>query len=160
MRSARLTGVLLAHLLQRLLLVSEALAVVVLAAGEVVAEGLLVEVRVERRRGRGRRGRIAPNGGRRAAPPTCAARAVGGRRRGEQRGAERRGDGRHRRGRARGESWWRRGAQWRRALAAGELGAAAKRTANGIAGVGRHGTRFSYLPPRLSPSRALVNGVP
>jgi hypothetical protein len=65
-RAALLTGVLLAHELQRLLLVAEALAVVVLAAREVVAEGLLVEVRVERRR-RWRRGRVAPDGGGRAA---------------------------------------------------------------------------------------------
>jgi hypothetical protein len=73
--------------------VAEALAVVVLAAREVVAEGLLVEVRVERRR----RGRVAPDGGGRAAlTPHAPARAGGGRRRGEQRGAERRGDGRHR----------------------------------------------------------------
>ena len=65
-----LTGVLLAHELERLLLVAEALAVVVVAAGEVVAEGLLVEVRVERRgrgRGGGRRGGVAAHGGGRAA---------------------------------------------------------------------------------------------
>lgn len=89
-------GVLLAHELERLLLVPEPLAVVVVAAREVVAERLLVEVRVERGcRGVRGRGGVAAHGGGRAAPgPAVAARGRGGRR--EQRGAERRRDGRHR----------------------------------------------------------------
>lgn len=97
-----LTGVFLAHELQGLLLVAEALAVVVVAAGEVVAEGLLVEVGVEGgRRGRRRgRGVAADGGGRAPAAPALGGGGRGRGGRGEEGGAELRGDGRHR-------LWWR-----------------------------------------------------